>query len=389
MGGSAPDSEALTARTVASIHDCPATAWNACAGPADPFLRHAFLACLEDSGSAAPATGWRPAHILIEDRHGTLCACAPAYLKSHSWGEYVFDQGWAEALARVGEDYYPKLLVAVPFTPATGPRLLAAPGFGGARARQLLANAIRLVAERAGASSAHVNFLPRPEWQALGAAGYLQRRGIQFHWTNRDYGDFDAFLATLRQRKRKAIRRERRAAAQGGIEIRRLTGNALTEEVWDAFYAFYRDTGQRKWGMPYLSRAFFTLLGRRMGEAVLLIMARRDGRWIAGALNMIGADTLYGRYWGAIADVPMLHFECCYYQAIEHAIAAGLARVEAGAQGGHKLQRGYLPVATYSAHWLRHEGLAAAVARFLEEEDRHVEEQLEAIGDAYSPFRQT
>ena len=385
MGEGAPD--ALTARTIASIHDCPAETWDACAGTADPFLRHSFLACLEDSGSATPATGWRPAHILVEDENGTLRACAPAYLKSHSWGEYVFDQGWAQALQRVGGRYYPKLLIAVPFTPATGPRLLTAPGCDGEGARRVLADAIRLVAKEAGASSAHVNFLPRPQWQALGEAGYLQRRGIQFQWANEGYGDFDAFLAALRQRKRKAIRRERRIATEGGIEILRLTGAALDEEAWDAFYAFYRDTGQRKWGMPYLSRAFFTLLGRRMGEAVLLIMARRGGRWIAGALNVIGADALYGRYWGAAEDIPMLHFECCYYQAIEHAIEAGLARVEAGAQGGHKLQRGYLPVATYSAHWLRHEGLAAAVARFLEEEDRLVAEQLEAIDDAYSPFR--
>ncbi len=383
------DGPTLRARTVAGIHDVAPAAWDACAGGRNPFLKHAFLACLEDSGSARPETGWAPAHVLLETPDGALSGCAPAYFKSHSQGEYVFDHGWADAFERAGGRYYPKFVVAVPFTPATGPRLLAPDDGGEADTpRKTLAAAVARVAEEAGVSSAHVNFPTRAEWELMGELGFLKRTGLQFHWRNQGYETFDDFLASLSSRKRKAIRKERREAVGDGVEIVRLAGDALGDgEVWDAFYAFYRDTGHRKWGAPYLTRAFFGLLGERMGEDVMLAMGRRDGRWIAGALHLVGADTLFGRYWGCIEDRRMLHFECCYYQAIEYAIEHGLSRVEAGAQGGHKVQRGYMPMHTYSAHWIEHGGLRDAVARFLRQETRHVDWEAEAIGRAYSPFR--
>jgi predicted N-acyltransferase len=384
---STTDYPTLQARSVASIHDIAPEAWNRCAGADNPFLHHAFLACLEDSGSATPETGWAPAHILLEDLKGALLACAPAYFKSHSYGEFIFDHGWADAFERAGGRYYPKLLVAVPFTPATGHRLLVPAGADAAALRRTLAATIVKVAEEAGVSSAHVNFATHAEWEEMGKLGFLQRTGVQFHWENAGYDDFDAFLASLSSRKRKAIRKERREATEGDVEIVPLSGADLTPEVWDAFYSFYRDTGSRTWGTPYLTRRFFDMLGERLGERVLLIMCRRDGRWIAGALNLIGHDTLYGRYWGCIEDHRFLHFECCYYQAIDYAIEHGLARVEAGAQGSHKIQRGYLPALTYSAHWIEHGGLREAVARFLKEESQHVDWEVEAIQRDYSPFR--
>ena len=389
QGAARPAGTALRARAIESIHDVRPKAWDACAGESQPFLKHAFLACLEDSRSVRPETGWAGAHMLLENEEGALLGCAPAYIKGHSQGEFVFDHGWAHAFERAGGQYYPKLLAAVPFTPVTGPRLLTAPGADDADAlRRTLAAALARMAEQSGLSSAHLNFSTRAEWELAGELGYLRRTGLQFHWENRGFAGFDDFLASLASRKRKTIRRERREAVRDGVEIVWMDGEALADpEIGEAFYAFYRDTGERKWGTPYLTRAFFSLLGERMGGDVRLTMCRRKGRWIAGALHMLGADTLFGRYWGCLEDHPMLHFECCYYQAIDYAIRRGLARVEAGAQGGHKLQRGYLPAHTYSAHWIGHEGLRDAVARFLREETRHVDREAEAIERDYSPFR--
>ncbi len=381
---------AFSARCIASIHDVSPEQWDRCAGDDNPFLWHAFLACLEDSGSATSETGWGPAHVLLENETGHLVAAAPAYFKSHSMGEYVFDQGLADAFERAGGRYYPKLLVAVPFTPVTGPRLLA----DGSDAAQLvalrsrLASAIVRLARDANVSSVHINFLTHEESCSLARIGFLQRTGIQFHWENRGYGTFDDFLGSLSSRKRKAIRRERREAVEAGITIHRLTGDALTPDVWNAFYAFYRDTGNRKWGISYLTREFFEQLGERLRHNVLLVMCRRNDRWIAGALNIMSGTTLFGRYWGCIEDLRMLHFECCYYQAIDYAIENGLARVEAGAQGGHKIQRGYMPATTCSSHWFAHSGMHEAVARVFEREGEHVEEQADYIDRELSPFRQ-
>ncbi|MBC6439572.1 MAG: N-acetyltransferase [Rhodospirillales bacterium] len=381
----------LQTRSIASIHNVAPEAWDACAGSRNPFLKHSFLACLEDSGSATPETGWAPAHILLETLDGNLLGCTPAYFKNHSYGEYVFDHGWADAFERAGGRYYPKLLVAVPFTPATGSRLLVPGNAADADAlRKTLAATVVRVAEEAGVSSAHVNFATEAEWSLMGELGFLQRTGLQFHWDNDGYESFDGFLGSLASRKRKAIRKERREATGNDIEIVQLTGDALDDpDVWEAFHAFYRDTGNRKWGTPYLTREFFHLLGERMGEDVLLVMCRREGRWIAGALNLIGSETLFGRYWGCIEDHRMLHFEVCYYQAIDYAIAHGLARVEAGAQGSHKIQRGYMPMHTYSAHWIEHGGLREAVTHFLEKEGRQIDWEADAIERKYSPFRQT
>ena len=353
--------------------------------PFNPFLTHAFLSSLEESGSATPRTGWTGAHILVEDAAGRLAACAPAWLKSHSQGEYVFDHGWADAYERAGGSYYPKLQVAVPFTPVAGRRLLLAAGAGETEAAALL-QGLRAVVRRAGASSIHITFPTRPEWEALGRAGLLQRTGQQFHFFNRGYASFDEFLGDLASRKRKAIRKERATALAPGIEIEWVTGSDLKEAHWDAFFAFYMDTGSRKWGRPYLTRTFFSLLGERLADRVLLVMAKRGGKYIGGALNLIGDDALYGRNWGAIEEHPCLHFEACYYQAIDFAISKGLKRVEAGAQGEHKLARGYRPVPTYSAHEFADVRLARAVSDYLERERRHVAATIEAYED-FAPFR--
>ena len=379
-----------SARCINSIHDVGRDEWDRLAGADNPFVRHDFLACLEDSGSASPETGWGPAHILLEDSRQQLVGAAPAWFKSHSMGEYVFDQVLAHAFERAGGSYYPKLLVAVPFTPVTGRRLLT----GDARApkreerRRALATAIVGLANNAGVSSAHINFLTPDESRMVSGLGFLERTGIQFHWENREYASFDDFLASLSSRKRKAIRRERREIASSGISIHRLTGEAITDEIWDAFYGFYRDTGNRKWGVPYLTRAFFRQLGRCMGDHVVLVMCRRDDRWIAGALNVRDSSTLFGRHWGCIEDHRMLHFECCYYQAIEHAISNRMARVEAGAQGGHKIQRGYMPVTTRSVHWFANRSMHDAVSRFFAEEGHHVGIEADYIEREMSPFRQ-
>lgn len=404
---SEPDaSPTLSVRIAKSIAEVPATAWDACANPPasglesfcepadsisqkerhNPFLSHAFLHALEASGSAAPRAGWSPVHVLVEDADGQLLACAPSYLKTHSMGEYVFDYAWADAYERAGGRYYPKLLNAVPFTPVQGRRLLVAPGPQAERARAFLIAGLRALCQKAGASSIHVNFPTGEDYATLGEAGFLRRTNKQFHFFNRGYKTFEDFLAQLSSRKRKTIRRERRDALANGIEVELLTGAAITESHWDAFYDFYMDTGGRKWGRPYLTRGYYSQIGATMPERILLVMARREGRYIAGAINFIGDDALYGRNWGCLEDHPFLHFELCYYRAIEFAITHGLSRVEAGAQGEHKLARGYEPVVTYSCHELADPRLSRAVADFLEEERREIARVIEIYGE-HVPFR--
>lgn len=375
------EGDPLSARLYPSVGAIDREDWDALAGADNPFVSHAFLTAMEDSGSVGPGTGWSPAPLVIEDGAGQLLAALPAYLKSHSQGEYVFDHAWADAWQRAGGRYYPKLQIAAPFTPATGPRLLLGDS---AFARPLLKACENLCLGN-GLSSAHATFIEPGQVPLFEQAGWLIRRDIQFHWENRGYAAFDDFLDTLSSRKRKAIRKER-AAAQTGVTIRALTGADITPEHWDAFWLFYQDTGARKWGRPYLTRDAFTLLGERMGGKILLVLAFHDGKPIAGALNMIGGSALYGRYWGCTVERPFLHFELCYYQAIDAAIAMGLDRVEAGAQGGHKLARGYEPVQTFSAHWIADPGFRAAVADFLERERRGVDAD-QALLDARTPFR--
>jgi hypothetical protein len=377
--------EAIAIRVVDGLDQVSAAVWDACAGSTNPFVSHAFLAALEASGTVAPKTGWLPQHLLIEDGAGALRACAPLYLKSHSYGEYVFDWAWADASERTGRPYYPKLQAAVPFTPVTGPRLMVRPGEPDDLADVLVAGMLQL-AERHAASSLHVTFPSEAEWQRLGAAGLLLRIGHQFHWTNEGYGCFGDFLGTLSSRKRKAIRKERQAVVDSGVVLKVLTGDDIDEGHWDVFYRFYRDTIDRKWGPAYLNRAFFSRLHQSLSERIVLVWAEHDGRPVGGALNLIGGNTLYGRYWGCLEHYRFLHFEACYYQAIAFAIEHGLKRVEAGAQGPHKIQRGYLPVATYSAHWIADPALRQAIARFLEEERRAEALEREGLADA-SPFR--
>ncbi len=378
----------LRIRALARIADISATAWDACAGSDNPFLRHAFLDALEQSGCVAPRQGWQPTHLLAENAAGDLLGAMPLYFKGHSQGEYIFDQGWANAYERAGGAYYPKLLCAVPFTPVTGPRLLLRPGEDATGLRNaLLQGALGLV-QRHGLSSLHINFVTEAEKQWGEAAGLLHRLGEQFHWRNEGYADFDDFLAALASRKRKAIKRERREAVAAGIEIECVSGTTLTAEHWDAFYEFYIDTGSRKWGQPYLNRDFFHRLHVTMSDHVVLVLAQRNGRWIAGAWNMLGGDTLYGRNWGCIEQHPFLHFECCYYQAIDYAIRHGLKRVEAGAQGEHKLARGYLPSPIHSLHHLPDPAFHRAVDAYLREERAHMQGLIAAL-DEHSPFRQT
>ncbi len=381
-----PDrNEPVAIKVLESIGDVAPEQWDACAGGRDPFVGHAFLEALEDSGSIDGDNGWQPRHLVIEDEAGTVCACAPLYLKNHSFGEYVFDWGWAEAFQRAGGRYYPKLQSAVPFTPVTGRRLLLRPGAEQRMADFLISGMVAL-AERMGVSSLHVTFPTEAEWRRLGAHGFLLRLGQQYHWRNRGYASFEDFLGTLVSRKRKAIRRERRTVAESGLHIATLTGGAIEERHWDAFYRFYRDTSDRKWGPAYLNREFFSLLGETMAERIALVIAEAGGRPAGGALNLIGADTLYGRYWGTSGEHPFLHFEACYYRAIDFAIEHGLARVEAGAQGPHKIQRGYLPMATYSAHWIADAGFAEAIARYLADERDAVRDEIQALA-RLSPFR--
>lgn len=352
--------------------------------PFNPFLSFGFLTSLEDSACATAKTGWQGNHLRLETENGRLLGAVPCYAKSHSQGEYVFDHGWADAFERAGGRYYPKLQSSVPFTPVTGPRLLTA---GNAEAnRAALAAGLKAVTDRLGVSSAHVTFVQQSDMTALEAAGYLRRADQQFHFLNEGYGSYDEFLGTLASRKRKALKAERRKALADGISIEWLTGSDITEATWDDFFAFYMDTGGRKWGRPYLNRRFFSLIGERMADDILLVMARRNGRYIAGAINFIGSDTLYGRNWGCIEDHPFLHFEVCYHQAIDFAIARKLKTVEAGAQGEHKLARGYLPVTVQSAHYIAHPGLRRAVAEYLEHERREVARMGAYLQD-HGPFR--
>lgn len=372
------------------IADIGREGWDGCASASDyaanPFVRFDFLHALEHTGCVSDRTGWAPHHIAIRDEAGQVGAVMPIYLKSHSQGEYVFDHGWAEAYQRAGGRYYPKLQCAAPFSPVTGPRLLVREDLDRAEAHRLLLGGALTVCERLGASGLHVTFPLPDEWERMGEQGLLQRQDKQYHWFNQGYRDFEDFLAALSSGRRKTIRRERRDA-QAQIDIVALSGPELTEEHWDAFYRFYMDTGGRKWGRPYLNRAFFSALGERMAEKILLVLARRNGRWIAGALNLIGGDCLYGRHWGCTEDVPFLHFELCYYQAIEWAIGHGLPRVEAGAQGPHKIARGYLPAAVYSAHYIADPALRGPVARYLEQERVAVQEEMDWLAAEYSPFR--
>jgi predicted N-acyltransferase len=381
----------ITLEAVASIEQIDAADWDACANPAsraaayNPFLRHAFFAALEKSKSACPRTGWGPRH-LIARQDGAIVGIVPCYLKSHSQGEYVFDRGWADAYERAGGSYYPKLQAMVPFTPATGQRLLVRDGVDNATVRDALAHGLIGLTNATEASSVHVTFAREEETLLLAGHGFLQRTDQQFHWRNQDYKSFDDFLGTMASRHRKAIKRERRDALGSGITIHALTGAEITEDVWDAFFAFYMDTGSRKWGRPYLTRAFYTLIGESMAEDVLLIMAKRNDRWIAGAINFIGGDTLFGRHWGAVEHHPFLHFEVCYYQAIDFAIEKGLKTVEAGAQGEHKLARGYLPQTTYSAHFIADPSLRKAIRDYLVRERAYVAEAGRELAEA-GPFR--
>lgn len=362
-------------------------AWDACARPGgNPFVLYDFLDIAEEAGCAVERAGWGPQHLSVEDESGAVAAVMPLYLKSHSQGEYIFDHAWADAYERAGGRYYPKLLSAAPFTPATGPRLLVRPDVEVGEARALLLGGGVTLCERYNASSFSVNFPTDDEWSWLGDHGLALRQGQQYHWQNRGYSTFEDFIGALSSGRRKTIRRERRDA-QAGLEICCVTGAELGEEHWDAFYQFYMDTGSRKWGRPYLNRLFFSLLGERMADRVLLVMARRHGRWIAGALNLIGDDCLYGRNWGCVEEIPFLHFELCYYQAIEWAIDHGLARVEAGAQGQHKIARGYLPAPVRSAHYIADPALRSAVERFVAQERRSVDGDIEWLTEEYSPFR--
>ncbi|MGF1549913.1 MAG: GNAT family N-acetyltransferase [Sphingomonadaceae bacterium] len=377
------DERRIIARAADGVAGFAAEAWDGCAGGEDPFTSHAFLAALEQSGSVGEGTGWRPLPIAIDGDGGELRAAAPAYLKSHSLGEYIFDHGWAEAFERAGGRYYPKLQLAVPFTPVPGRRLL---GREETARRALIAAAAALVRENR-LSSAHATFIAREEVPLFEAAGWLVRLDRQFHWLNEGYDDFEDFLADLASRKRKAIRKER-AAALEGLEVEWLSGDDIRERHWDSFWSFYQDTGARKWGSPYLTRPFFSLIGERLGERLLLILACRQGEPVAGALNLVGGEALYGRYWGAAEHIPHLHFELCYYQAIEAAIARGLKRIEAGAQGEHKLARGYRPVAVHSAHYLADPGFRDAVARFLDAERPAVAREIGLL-EEHLPFRKS
>ena len=367
----------IVARIAPGVANLPAAEWDALAGQGDPFLTHAFLEALEESGSVGEGTGWTPLPIIVEEDEQTVAA-APAYLKTHSQGEYVFDHGWADGLERAGGQYYPKLQIAVPFTPVPGRRLL------GARPQHLL-SAVEAVALQNGLSSAHATFIAEDEVAEFSQRGWLIRTGIQYHWRNRDYAGFDEFLAALTSRKRKAVRKEREAS-RAGLEFIALRGAEIGPAQWDAMWDFYQDTGARKWGHPYLTRAFFDGLGAALGNRVLLLLALRDGRPIAGALNLIGADTLYGRYWGMSEEQPFLHFELCYYQAIEWAIEQGLKWVQAGAQGEHKLARGYEPVLTHSAHFIADPGFRRAVATFLDGERAMIAQELALLRETL-PYR--
>jgi uncharacterized protein len=386
---SVKSAEKIELQAVSAAREIAADDWNACANPDglpyNPFLAHAFFLALEESRSASPRAGWGAQH-LVARREGKIAGIVPCYLKSHSQGEYVFDHGWADAYERAGGSYYPKLQAAVPFTPATGRRLLVAPSPESATTAGLLADGLAALCKAHDASSVHVTFAPEDEWNLLSKHGFLQRTDRQFHWRNEGYSTFDDFLATLSSRYRKVIKRERRDALANGITIHQLTGADITEDALDAFFEFYMETGSRKWGRPYLTRDFYTRVAETMADDILLVMARRDGRWIAGAINFIGSDTLFGRHWGAVEHHPFLHFEVCYYQAIDFAIARRKASVEAGAQGEHKIARGYLPQTTYSAHYIPDPSFRRAVDDYLKRERQHVAQSVRELAEG-GPFR--
>lgn len=385
--------EKLTLRVEKSFQSIGSDRWSTLSGtrrgggtPYNPFISHAFLSSLEESGSATAKSGWLGHHVLMETEAGDLLGAVPAYLKNHSQGEYVFDHGWADAFERAGGQYYPKLQCSIPFTPATGPRLLSADGQDAPRVKRNLAAGLTEITRQLGVSSAHVTFAPEAELGYFGEAGFLHRTDQQFHFINQGYANHEEFLAELSSSKRKNLRKERRSALDNGISIDWLTGSDLTEDIWDQFFTFYMDTGSRKWGRPYLTRSFYSLIGERMAEDVLLVMAKREGRYVAGAINFIGEDCLYGRHWGCVEDHPFLHFEVCYHQAIDFALAHGLKRVEAGAQGEHKLARGYLPVTTHSAHYIAHPGLRRAIEDYLARERQEVAYVSEYLTE-HSPFK--
>jgi len=378
-----PDcSPTLTLSLHRKISEIDPAEWDAVAGSDNPFVSHAFLSAVEDSGSATSRTGWLPQHAILRDALGRVVGAAPMYAKSHSYGEYVFDHGWAQAFERAGGSYYPKLQIAAPFSPASGPRLLTR----SPEAYPAMAAALAQACRELDLSSAHVTFCQRDEWDALGEAGWLRRTGLQFHWENDGYACFDDFLGKMSSRKRKSIRRERRDAQSAGLEFVTLRGHDIEKKHWRAFYQFYTSTVDRKWGSAYLTEKFFPLLSERVGDRVVLMMAMHDGTPVAGALNLLGDDALYGRNWGCRGDWPFLHFELCYYRAIDFAITHKLPRVEAGAQGQHKIQRGYLPRPTYSAHWIEHPGLRRAIAGFLEQERLETEAHIAELAEL-SPFR--
>ena len=379
--------DTVTVKVLSSLGEVPAADWDACAGPENPFVSHTFLKTLEDSSAACGETGWLPQHVVIEDSNGGLVGAAPCYLKNHSHGEYVFDWGWADAYERAGGQYYPKLQVSVPFSPVTGPRLLVRGGENKSHTRRMLAAGLLELAKQHEVSSLHITFPTENEWTDLGEMGLLQRQGQQFHWENRGFETFDDFLASLNSRKRKMIRKERESA-NAAVDIEVLTGDDLTERHMQAFYHFYLNTVDRKWAHAYLNFEFFQLLRERMADNVVLVMASHDGDYVAGALNLRGLDTLWGRNWGCSERFKMLYFEACFYRGIEFAIDNGLAKVEAGAQGLHKISRGYLPSATYSAHWIRDEGFRRAVADFVDRERRGVEHEMDSLSEL-SPFKRS
>ncbi|MDX2145197.1 MAG: GNAT family N-acetyltransferase [Rhodospirillaceae bacterium] len=387
--------DTLTAKVVGSIAAIDATAWDACAGQdradRNPFVRHAFYCALEESGSVSAEAGWQPQHVTLEDAAGRMIACAAMYLKTHSYGEYVFDWGWAQAYQRAGGRYYPKLQCAVPFTPVTGPRLMTRGDLDPAETREAqvaLLHAMLELTKQRRVSSLHVTFPTEAEQQLMAEFGFLPRIGEQYHWKNEGYGSFDDFLNAMNSRKRKNIRKEREKANSCGVRIETLVGADIKAKHWDAFYRFYIDTSDRKWGQAYLTREFFDQLSQRMPEAVVLVMGFENDSPVCGAINLRGGNTLFGRNWGAKVDYPFLHFECCYYRAIDYAIAEKLDWVEAGAQGQHKIQRGYLPRPTYSAHWIADPGFRDAVARFLDEERDVVAQRIDALED-WGPFKKS
>ncbi|ESX86445.1 GNAT family N-acetyltransferase [Mesorhizobium sp. LSHC412B00] len=393
-GDGQPANAEFSIRVAAGINAFTCDEWNGFTGTTrsdtengyNPLVSYAFLSALEDSGCAVRRTGWQGHHLRLENAQGRLLGAVPCYLKSHSQGEYVFDHGWSDAFERAGGNYYPKLQCAVPFSPVTGPRLLVSKGEDSAIVKAGLAAGLKAVTEKLGVSSAHVTFASESDVATLEAAGFLHRTDQQFHFFNEGFSTYDDFLATLASRKRKAMKKERREALANDISIDWLTGKDLSERAWDDFFAFYMDTGSRKWGRPYLNRKFFSLIGERMSQDILLVMAKRNGRYVAGAINFIGSDALYGRNWGCIEDHPFLHFEVCYHQAIDFAIERKLKVVEAGAQGEHKLARGYRPVTMHSAHYIGHPGLRNAVADYLRRERREVERMGEIL-EEHTPFR--